>query len=273
MTEPDPLLQDKLDVLPERPSALPWVVAGVAVLAALLFLFLGMFPAMSERDQLERKLAAVEQQLLEVKSVSDSNADALGQAQEKLASVSKEKATLAEENQKTGQELKVALREKEKALQALQEVQKEIKENLSDQIAAGDVLIKERNGQLVIDVSDRLLFDKGETAINKQGQKLLLTVARSMRRLPRWQVFQVGGHTDSLRVSTPDLKAKYPTNWELSTGRATNVVRHLQDRGRVPGRQLVAAGFGRHRPVSANTYVKGRQRNRRIEIVLLERGR
>jgi chemotaxis protein MotB len=92
-----------------------------------------------------------------------------------------------------------------------------------------------------------------------------------MKRLPRSQVFRVGGHTDSQRVVSKELVEQYPTNWELAAARATNVVRHLQDEGKVPGRQLMAASFSQYQPATSNKTDKGRQKNRRIEIVLLRK--
>jgi chemotaxis protein MotB len=92
-----------------------------------------------------------------------------------------------------------------------------------------------------------------------------------MRRLPDEQVYQVGGHTDSRPITTRKLVERYPTNWELSTSRATNVARFLEEEGHIPGKQLVAAGFAQYRPTSNNRTRRGRRQNRRIEIVLLDR--
>jgi len=69
-------------------------------------------------------------------------------------------------------------------------------------------------------------------------------------------------------VSKP-LQDKYPTNWELSVARATNVVRFLQDVG-VPPERLVASGRGEYDPVASNDTPEGRQKNRRIEIMLID---
>jgi len=65
------------------------------------------------------------------------------------------------------------------------------------------------------------------------------------------------------------VRDKYPTNWELSAARAITVVRYLSEQQGVPGRQLVAAGFARFRPVASNRTQEGRARNRRIEIAVL----
>jgi chemotaxis protein MotB len=124
-------------------------------------------------------------------------------------------------------------------------------------------------GELVVDVADRLLFEPGHADVSDAGKELLGQVASSIKRLPPKLRFQVGGHTDSQRVVSPELVERYPTNWELSTARASNVVRQLQEVGKVPGHQLIASGFAQYRPASTNQTKTGRQKNRRIEIVVV----
>jgi chemotaxis protein MotB len=109
-----------------------------------------------------------------------------------------------------------------------------------------------------------------QVEISEDGQRLPLQVAPTLLRLPKL-VFQVAGHTDDARVVSAELRGRYPTNWELSTARATNVVRFLQERGRVPGDRLVAAGFAKYRPVASNRTEPERAKNRRIEITLVQR--
>jgi chemotaxis protein MotB len=86
----------------------------------------------------------------------------------------------------------------------------------------------------------------------------------------RGHVFQIGGHTDAQRIVSAEVREQYPTNWELSTARATTVVRFLAEKCGVPGSRLVAAGYARYRPVASNATEAGKQRNRRIEIALLK---
>jgi chemotaxis protein MotB len=78
---------------------------------------------------------------------------------------------------------------------------------------------------------------------------------------------QVSGHTDQLPIGEK-RSAQFPTNWELSVARATNVVRFLQEKANVPGDRLVASGYGEFHPVASNKTSAGRARNRRIEILL-----
>src|SRR5208282_3813798 len=80
----------------------------------------------------------------------------------------------------------------------------------------------------------------------------------------------IEGHTDNMPISDA-LKDKYPTNWELSTARATTVARFLQEKGGIDPTLLSAVGYGEYHPIASNDTVEGRAKNRRIEIVLLDK--
>jgi chemotaxis protein MotB len=81
------------------------------------------------------------------------------------------------------------------------------------------------------------------------------------------KAIQVSGHTDDSPPSDR-LTGTFPTNWELSTARAVNVVRFLAEKASVPSKRLVAAGYGQFHPLATNANPAGRARNRRIEILL-----
>jgi chemotaxis protein MotB len=77
----------------------------------------------------------------------------------------------------------------------------------------------------------------------------------------------VGGHTDATPLSAT-TQERFPTNWELSTARATQVVRFLQEQCAIPGERLAAAGYSQYRPATSLDTPAGRRRNRRIELTL-----
>lgn len=81
---------------------------------------------------------------------------------------------------------------------------------------------------------------------------------------------RIEGHTDNVPIGVK-LREKFPTNWELSTARATNVVRFFIERGGVNRERLEAVGFADTRPVASNDTEDGRTDNRRIEILLYPR--
>jgi chemotaxis protein MotB len=114
-----------------------------------------------------------------------------------------------------------------------------------------------------------VLFARGDAALEARGQKVMRRVAETLRANPG-RAFEIAGHTDDDPVAGK-LAERFPTNWELSTARATNVVRFLVEQCEVPGRQLVAAGYAAERPAASNKSARGRKKNRRIEITMRAR--
>jgi len=129
-------------------------------------------------------------------------------------------------------------------------------------INAGQLKIATRQGRLVLELPNDVLFDVGQTAIKPAGRDALAQIAQVLRTV-QGRSFQVAGHTDNLPIQT----ARFPSNWELSTERAVEVVKLLLSKGDDP-RSLSAAGYGEFDPVGNNDTPEGRARNRRIEITL-----
>jgi chemotaxis protein MotB len=231
------------------PSLLPWVLFGLAVAAIVVFVVVAFLPAQRALGEAQRQLALA----------ADANAKLTGSV-EQLESA-KNALEAAQAN------LQAAVQVKEQALAELTHTQDELSAKLQAEIAKGDVLINQRAGELVVDLVDQILFEPGEADLNEQGKAVLRKVGDTFAAV-KDKVVQVGGHTDAMAIS-PKLKERFPTNWELSTTRASNVVRFLQEECGMPGERLVAAGFSQYRPVAKNTTKTGRRHNRRIEVVLL----
>ena len=179
-------------------------------------------------------------------------------------------AELEQNLTKVSGELQQTVAEKEKIEAELKGLQSDLSKKLEPEIQEGNVRIRRRGQDLVLDMADQILFDTGQAEVNERGKKVLAGVAQSVAALQTYSI-QVAGHTDSTRVVTPATQERFPTNWELSTGRATNVVRFLQERGKIPGQRLAAVGFAEFRPAGSNATEEGRQKNRRIEILLQPR--
>ena len=126
--------------------------------------------------------------------------------------------------------------------------------------------VKGEEGRITVTMVDRILFQSGVADLTPQGQELLRKLGGVFQGTDK--LIEVCGHADNQPVESA-LKELYPTNWELSTARATNVVRFLQEQVGIKPRRLKAAGFGASRPVASNAKAAGRARNRRIEILLL----
>lgn len=118
--------------------------------------------------------------------------------------------------------------------------------------------------RLVISVvTDEVLFELGSADLRPQGRTLLDGLGPALAGVPN--AIGVEGHTDNL----PITGARFPSNWELSTARATTVVRYLADVARLAPSQLSASGYADQRPVAPNDTTANRARNRRVEVVVL----
>ncbi|MBI3770375.1 MAG: peptidoglycan -binding protein [Deltaproteobacteria bacterium] len=117
-----------------------------------------------------------------------------------------------------------------------------------------------------------VLFPSGSADLSPEGRKTLTAFARTLIEIANkitpdvsW-VLRVDGHTDRVPISS----ARFPSNWELSTGRALSVVKFLTSQG-VPPQRLAATGFGEFQPLDDGTGPAANARNRRIEMRLTDR--
>ncbi len=113
---------------------------------------------------------------------------------------------------------------------------------------------------------DRVLFDSGQAQSKPAGIKVLKQVGNVLKNVTDKQI-RIEGHTDNVPISVK-LQDRFKTNWELSTARATTVVRYLIDQGGVDRQHLSAVGYAETHPIASNDTDEGRSSNRRIEIVL-----
>ena len=116
---------------------------------------------------------------------------------------------------------------------------------------------------LVMRLSDRALFDVGVADISPQAVPLLQKVEDIIART-NFEV-RIEGHSDNLPIKT----AQFPSNWELSTARAVNVLRFFLETGRISSQRMSAVGFGEFQPMVPNDSIEHRAQNRRVEIIFL----
>ena len=138
---------------------------------------------------------------------------------------------------------------------------------LEEEIKRGELTISNLEGKLSVNLLNQILFDSGKTEIKPEGKKVMQSLGDALNKFPD-RALQVEGHTDNVQISSR-LIERFPTNWELSTARATSVVHFLQDVVGLPGDRLVAAGYSEYRPVASNEDEEGRSQNRRIQILLV----
>ncbi len=155
---------------------------------------------------------------------------------------------------------------KERAERTIQ-IRNQLVKSLKKEIAAGQVKITQLSGQTVIRLKERILFDSGHASIKASGSDVLAKIGKTLEKI-RDRHIQVEGHTDTRPIKW-DISEKYPTNWELSTARATAIVRYLIDAVGIEATRLSAAGFAFYRPIASNDTPEGRQENRRVEFTLV----
>ncbi len=113
---------------------------------------------------------------------------------------------------------------------------------------------------------DHIEFDSGEARIKPEGVKILQQVGVALQEIQDKHI-RVEGHTDNVEIG-PTLQRKFPTNWELSNARAIEVVRFLREEAGLHSKGISNMGYAAYLPIASNEEEAGRQKNRRVEIVL-----
>ncbi|OQY53155.1 MAG: flagellar motor protein [Desulfobacteraceae bacterium 4572_89] len=142
----------------------------------------------------------------------------------------------------------------------MEEIVSEVRELVLFNKLGGEVSVTKNEDGVVITMSDLLLFAAGGTQLSDKGLDILKKVASVLSKLA-YHV-KIKGHTDS----SPIASTFYPSNWELSSARASTVVRLLVLNG-VPPQYISAEGYAHYHPIATNDTAQGRARNRRVEIV------
>jgi chemotaxis protein MotB len=140
----------------------------------------------------------------------------------------------------------------------------EIRQAAVAQGIGNKVEIIEEKDFIIVRLESELFFDSGRADIRPEGYPVLDQLAEVLRNIDN--EILVSGHTDNVPINTPLFKS----NWELSTARATTVVRYFTETLGLDPVKFTATGNGEHRPLADNSTAEGRQRNRRIEIMIMK---
>lgn len=116
---------------------------------------------------------------------------------------------------------------------------------------------------LIVSLDNAIIFDSGSANIKPENENTLIKIANTIRGLDNY--VRIEGHTDNIPIST----STYPSNWELSSARASSVVKLFIDKCSFDPKKLVAVGYGEFRPIADNSTEEGRSQNRRIDIIIL----
>jgi chemotaxis protein MotB len=252
-----------------------------------------------EKSDLEKENARLKGDNLELEEILKAKSDSLSKnivdLRDHIADLKKENSLLKAETKDLSQNLEtlqidlnnfrdqiVALQKKNEVLQsktkdlerqkeeevlAMKGTYENLLENMKSEIEKGKITITQLRGKLKVNMLDEILFDSGETTIKPQGIEVLKRVGNILLNV-KDKAINIEGHTDNVPIGA-ELSKKYPTNWELSVVRATNVARYLQEKSGINPILLSATGYGEYKPVASNETEEGKAKNRRIEIVLV----
>lgn len=159
-------------------------------------------------------------------------------------------------------ELPVAPIVPEETIRTINDISNQLNDALLEQIENEDVSIKKGEDWLELEIKSNVLFFSGESRLEKAAVPIIGKVADILRKSAN--PILVEGFTDNQPINTP----RFPSNWELSAARAASVV-HLLDRYGLTPSRMSAIGYGEFRPVASNANETGRQKNRRVVLVVL----
>jgi chemotaxis protein MotB len=148
----------------------------------------------------------------------------------------------------------------------LAELQAELETALAAQIQRKEIAMHREPDGLVISLREVGFFESGAAQMKAASHAAFDRIAGMLRQ--RDYRLRIEGHTDNAPIHT----AQFPSNWELSTSRATEIVRLLIVRDGFEPNRLSAAGYAEYHPVASNLTAEGRGMNRRVDIVVLGRG-
>jgi len=225
---------------------LAWIIAGV--LTAILLVALAALSAYEKSRELDR----ANSELAAARAETEAIVAKLGQLTNKLAE---------------SQERIDELQNQKDAADAAVQSHKSLEDEMRAALESKDVTISQLQGKLTVNILDRVLFDSGEADLKPDGAAVLIKVAAILAQHPALKIHVIG-HTDNVPIRTA-ARSRFPSNWELSTARATAAVRFLSEKAGVDPRRLGAVGYGEYRPVADNATAEGRARNRRIAITIL----
>jgi chemotaxis protein MotB len=151
----------------------------------------------------------------------------------------------------------------ERARPPMKEVRAYLETLLKEQISDQSIRLTEDSRGLTITLAEAGFFEPGSAVMPARAVAVIDRIAATLR--PLSYGIRVEGHTDN----TPIHTAQFPSNWELSTARATSLLQYLISNAQIPAPRLSAVGYGEYRPAASNATPEGRAANRRVDLVVL----
>ncbi len=248
-----------------------------------------------DKNALQAELEKLKSEYAKLDSECNSVKNSLKNLQGAYAALEKDSNAAIQANSEKNRELLAQLEAKEKALQAEQERLEKLKKDLQQRsdrineleslIAANDnnlkalrdklskalysfegkgLTVEQRDGKVYVSMENKLLFASGSWVVGTEGRKAVVEVGKVLAENPDISVL-IEGHTDNVPYNG---QGQIEDNWDLSTKRATSIVRILKENKDINPINLTAAGRSEYAPVASNETSEGKSKNRRIEIIL-----
>ena len=219
-----------------------------------------------EKEEAQRKLDAIEARVSDynakINSLQESN-DSKMEMNDLTVMSNKNKAKMRETLKKVDQEALRNARTLEDSINLA--VSYNLKQSISDDSESDDVNITIDKTVVMINVSDKLLFNSGSYRVSNKASNLMQKLADVINSEPSMEVM-IEGHTDDRTLVEG---SHIQDNWDLSVRRATSIVRLLQDKYNVAPEKLIAAGRSSYSPLVENTSKENMAKNRRTRIVII----
>jgi chemotaxis protein MotB len=148
----------------------------------------------------------------------------------------------------------------------LQEMFERISSYIRDQGLSADVRVLMDRSGIYVEIQDAILFDMGSADLKPSGLEVIGKLEGIVNEFENELV--VEGHTDDIPINTRE----FPSNWELSTGRALSVLRYLEEEHGIAPARLSARGYGEHAPLVPNSSRENRAMNRRVNLLIVFEG-
>jgi chemotaxis protein MotB len=234
--------------------------------------------ALARAEVLEHTLAQAVAQQAATEAARQQQLDTLTAAQvtlqSRVTSLAEERAELTAQLDNERQRAEVLAQQvqeiqqaREKDLQGTKGTYDQLVAALQSEISQKEIALHQAQEQLTVTIPDRVLFPSGQATLSAEGEQIIAKVGTILAKVAGQRIL-IEGHTDNVPIG-PVLKARFPSNWELSSARAAEVVKYLLARAQLSPQQLSAVGRAETNPIASNANEEGRRLNRRIEIIVL----
>lgn len=206
----------------------------------------------------QRELEELQKQLRDVQSRAHTLEEHLAEKDQELERLDNTLRTLRGEKASA-----------EASIDELRSTYESLISDLKERIENQEVTIERFEQEISVTFVDRILFEFGKAAVSPEGEEVLRHVGQILKGVENRKI-RVVGHTDDRPIHT-DYRDKFPSNWELSSARASAVIHYFQEELGIDPTRLEAVGRSFYDPVATNQTPEGRGRNRRVEIILAPR--